>query len=78
MIELNNETQVQQHLNMTLTDIWEEFLWITHFPPYNIVRCTTVNIPVKSTGKHETVMVSFSLIFELKHTQHFNFSCMLI
>ena len=44
-IDLQNETDVKENFNLTVSDIWREFFWITHIPPYRLTRCASISAP---------------------------------
>ena len=44
-VSLNDEDQVQNHLNTTLDEIWQEFAVIAQLPPFPMMRCATLKMP---------------------------------
>ena len=69
MIDLKNSSNVKQQLNLTLDDIWEEFLWLRYAPPYDIIRCVSISVPTIKSDVSEAQggprqFTAVNLIFE--------------
>jgi len=45
IVDLQNSTDVKNHLNLSLHDIWEEFIWLRYAPPYDVIRCVSISVP---------------------------------
>ena len=44
-VSLNDEEQVEEHLNLTLDDVWQEFSLMAQLPPFPMMRCVTLKVP---------------------------------
>ena len=77
MIDLQDADQVQKELNLTLDDIWEEFIWLKYAQPFDIVRCVSISVPSLeakiSEGVGRKEFISINLVFE-----HSNFTRLLM
>ena len=55
LISLNDEEQVKEQLNATLDEVWQEFGVIAQLPPYALMRCVTVKMPLQYPTNGVTV-----------------------
>ena len=46
MIDLKNDSHTKT-LNLTVNDIWSEFMTLGNTPPFALLRCAAINIPGK-------------------------------
>ena len=44
-VTLNNKEEIENYFNVTLDDIWTEFLYLQNTYPFPVMRCAAVRIP---------------------------------
>ena len=65
-MDLKNESAVENRLNISIDEIWEEFPWILHVPPYNVIRCISISFPIMNSVENDLITVKFLKITRLK------------
>ena len=64
-VSLNDEEQVQDLLNTTLDEIWQEFAVIAQLPPFPMMRCATLKMPPQYP-KMDVSVINYQLIIKFK------------
>ena len=69
-VDLNNEKSILKSLNKSMSDVWEEFVWITYSIPNMIVKCGILkSIPILNKDEEDIVgklYATLSLSFDPK------------
>ena len=59
-IRLNDEESLKKSLNISLDDVWTEFLYLQGSPPFPLMRCAAVTMPpVPNDGSSMMIQMSF-------------------
>ena len=77
-IKLNDEESVRNSLNISLDDIWNEFIYLQGTPPFPVMRCAAVTMPnPPNDGSSMQIQMSFDndlfgqILLEFKEQDQF-------
>ena len=62
MVDLKNDSDIQI-FNLTVDEIWSEFMTLVNFPPFGLLRCAAIHIPVKEEANYNTDVSVTILIY---------------